>query len=345
MQWQLEIDSSVQSIQQINYLGNGSYFFVQDAKNQLYMISQYGRILWKKQLDDKILGQMHLIDFYKNNKYQLLFNTCNNLYLIDKNGSYVDDFPMKFINRASNGLELADFEKDKNYRIYLAFENKTFIALTKEGRKTEGWKFSKTAYKVTKQAISFSFNQKDYIAFFDSFNIYVLNRKGENRFTLRKSFTAGTNTVLNIEKKLEYFRIITTDASSRFCFIYPDGRSDIKGKFDECKLSTIANRVYVISESSKINIFDDKAALINSIEIDEPVNGNVLIQKDHNGQMNFTFAFHSQKQINIVDINGKMLYGMPIYGDYPFIYASLSNIPGKQLLCSSGKNLLFYSLP
>ena len=47
----------------------------QDTSNTLFAYSAKGKLVWKKKLNNKIIGEINSIDFYKNNKYQCIFNT------------------------------------------------------------------------------------------------------------------------------------------------------------------------------------------------------------------------------------------------------------------------------
>ena len=57
------------------------------------MTSSKGNILWKRQLGGIILDNINQIDFYKNKKIQYVFNTEDSLYIIDRLGQNVEDFP------------------------------------------------------------------------------------------------------------------------------------------------------------------------------------------------------------------------------------------------------------
>ena len=48
---------------------------VQDENLNLYLISSEGEILWKRKLQEAVIGSIRQIDLFKNNKLQLLFNT------------------------------------------------------------------------------------------------------------------------------------------------------------------------------------------------------------------------------------------------------------------------------
>ena len=104
--WELQLDTLVNMKPYIvlnHYTGNKEVL-VQDAADNLMLFGTNGKILWKRHLPEKILGQVHQIDFYKNNKLQLLFNTRGYIFLIDRNGKDVENYPIKFKSPATNGL-------------------------------------------------------------------------------------------------------------------------------------------------------------------------------------------------------------------------------------------------
>ena len=76
-----------------NHFLKKKMILIQDNLNNLISLNTSGEKLWSKSLKFKILGKINFIDFYKNNKYQALFNTKDQLHLIDRNGKYVDGFP------------------------------------------------------------------------------------------------------------------------------------------------------------------------------------------------------------------------------------------------------------
>jgi hypothetical protein len=53
-------------------------------------------------LNEKITGNIYMIDYFRNGKYQLLFSGKNYLHLLDRNGNYVERYPVKMRSAASN---------------------------------------------------------------------------------------------------------------------------------------------------------------------------------------------------------------------------------------------------
>ena len=84
----------------------------------MYLISSEGKLIWKKNIDSKIIGEIHQIDLYKNGRLQYAFNTENDFQIIDKNGKKVKEIK----NKNYLGLTIFDYDKAKNYR-FILFDN------------------------------------------------------------------------------------------------------------------------------------------------------------------------------------------------------------------------------
>ena len=79
-----------------NHRSGTKDIIVQDKDNTIHLISAGGKIKWSRSLESKILGDISQIDAYKNNKYQMVFNTKSKLHIVDILGNEIDDFPIKF---------------------------------------------------------------------------------------------------------------------------------------------------------------------------------------------------------------------------------------------------------
>ena len=64
-----------------NHKTKGKDILVQDIKNNLYLISNKGVILWKKTLNGAVSGTVEQVDLYKNGRLQLVFSTQKRLYI------------------------------------------------------------------------------------------------------------------------------------------------------------------------------------------------------------------------------------------------------------------------
>ena len=109
-----------------NHKTKGKDILVQDIKNNLYLISNKGVILWKKTLNGAVSGTVEQVDLYKNGRLQLVFSTQKRLYILDRNGKNVGEFPIKFSDDITQPVSVFDYDKKRNYRFFDYSKLKTF---------------------------------------------------------------------------------------------------------------------------------------------------------------------------------------------------------------------------
>jgi len=111
----------------------------QDEANNLYLINKEGVTVWKVKLQEPILSEIIQIDIYRNNKFQYLFNTKSQIHLLDRNGEAVKGYPVTLRSPATNGIAVVDYDNKKDYRYFVACEDKQIYAYTKDGKFVKGW--------------------------------------------------------------------------------------------------------------------------------------------------------------------------------------------------------------
>jgi hypothetical protein len=186
--WTLRLDTlaiiSAQGF--VNHVTNENEILIQDKNNSLYLINAKGTVLWKKKITEKIQSKIYTVDIYKNGKFQVLFNTKKALHLIDRNGNYVENYPITLASEASNSLSLFDYEADKDYRILIACKNKSIYNYNIHGVKQEKFNVVKTDNEVHLAIQYVKIGLSDYLVAMDEEGkIYTFSRKGVGRIGLR----------------------------------------------------------------------------------------------------------------------------------------------------------------
>jgi len=146
-----------------NHFTKEKMIVVQNADNKIFAINSKGEQMWSLQIESKILGKTSSIDFYKNNKYQCLFNTASQLYLIDRNGKNVNSYPKLLPSTTSIGHALFDYNNTKEYRIMIVGDDNNIYNLYKTGKINNGWKYEKTTKQITQPPIHFIVKSQDFI--------------------------------------------------------------------------------------------------------------------------------------------------------------------------------------
>jgi len=144
----LEKEQSVYTISPItskpyivrNHNNNKFEVLVQDSSNILYQISNGGVILWGDSLMKPITTAIHQVDFYRNKKLQYLFATKDQLHLLDRNGDYVENYPIKLEEGVeAQFLSVIDYDNSRRYRFMLVDQKGDIYLYDKNGKNLEGW--------------------------------------------------------------------------------------------------------------------------------------------------------------------------------------------------------------
>jgi hypothetical protein len=91
-----------------------------------------------------------------------LFSGKNDLHILDRNGNYIERYPVKLRSPATNSLALFDYDNNLTYRIVIAGEDKMIYTYDKSGSVVKGWKpFRSAGFVNDEQALRIS--GKDYV--------------------------------------------------------------------------------------------------------------------------------------------------------------------------------------
>ena len=233
--WSTNLDAPATINPQIvkNHYNGEDEIFIQDENNQIYLISNSGKILWKKPIDGTIIGNVHQVDMLKNNKLQMAFVTENKLYIVDRNGNNLKGYPKTLSKKAIVGLSVFDYDKNKNYRFMIPTADADILLLNMQGEMPSDWNYSGSS-NITTPLQYFNLKGKDYIVTADGGKAIILNRRGENRVT-PKGNTKGIETELFADILGSQDRFIAAGENGKILFIYTNNQvqeSEIK-KFEK----------------------------------------------------------------------------------------------------------------
>jgi hypothetical protein len=222
--WSVALDAPAIINPQIvkNHYNGEDEIFIQDENNQIYLISNSGKILWKKSIDGSIVGNVHQVDMLKNNKLQMAFVTENKLYIVDRNGNNLKGYPKTLSKKAIVGLSVFDYDKNKNYRFMIPTEDADVLLLNMQGEMPSDWNFTSTA-DITTPLQYFNIKGKDYIVTANSEKAMIVNRRGENRVT-PKDDTKGIKTSFFADAVGSQDRLVAAGENGKILFIYTNNQ-------------------------------------------------------------------------------------------------------------------------
>ncbi|MFY0713551.1 ribonuclease HII [Seonamhaeicola sp. NFXS20] len=311
-EWNIKLDADILNNPQFvtNHITKQKEIVVQDVNNNLYLISNKGKILWKKKLHGPVLGKINQIDIYKNGRLQLCFATPNRVYIIDRKGRDVAPFPRKFNDKITQPLSVFDYDNKKNYRLLIT-QGKNLLMYNVQSKIVEGFTFKSANNNIISQPKHFRIGSKDYLTFKTENKLYILDRTGRTRvkpktnalfsnqpiFLYNNQFTTTTNdgnlysasTNGNVSlKNLGFTKNHYLTTTSKTLVALNENKLTIKsktteldfGNYSKPEIFYINDKIYVTvtdKQSHKVYLFDSLSKLIPNF----PVYGNSLIQLDN----------------------------------------------------------------
>mgnify|MGYP001369861009 CR=1 FL=1 len=183
-----------------SHLDNTPEVITQDEKNNIYHLSKEFNLIWSDSIE-RINSEIYSIDYYKNNKKQILFSSKNKIYSYDRKGNPLTGFPIKNPSESNiEHLNVIDYDKSKRYRIITSHDNGEIYFLDKNGRKLDGWSPMKMKDQLVQEPLHVRVRGKDYIIILlKNGTLYLKNRKGADY----PGFPIKTNNDSNNKIKVE----------------------------------------------------------------------------------------------------------------------------------------------
>lgn len=306
---------------------------VQDVDNILYLISDSGNILWKKQLQGPILGDIEQIDIYKNGRLQLAFTTANRLYVLDRNGNDVSSFPLKFNDAITQPLSVFDYDKRKNYRL-LVTQGKNILMYNVKGKSVSGFNYTTNGSTIVTQPKHFRIGSKDYIVFGAGDNLKILNRQGKTRISVNDKIRFSENELYLYQNKFT-----TTNTLGQLVQI------DTRGKLNINSLNLTDKHNITTTSKTLVSLTENKLKIKSrTIDLDygEYTPPKIFYLND---KIYVTTTDLQSKKVYLFDSQAKPIPNFPVFGTSMAELQKLDKENGIELITKSGaKTVVVYKL-
>ncbi len=331
-----------------NHITGAKEIFVQDMKNNAYLINAAGRVLWKAPVRERINGSIYMIDYYKNGKYQILFSGKNYLHLLDRNGNYVERFPVRLRSPSTNSLALFDYDNNLNYRLLIAGEDKLIYAYDRSGNVIRGWKPFRTAGVVNAEVSWCRVSGKDYLIAADNSSLYLLDRRGNIRLRPDEAVTKAASSALRLSKGSSP-SLVCTSPDGTVQHIYFDGSvkkfriGSFSGNhsFDFFDIDGDGKGEYIFLDQGMLYLYDNNKTEMFTREFSS---------SELAGPITFNFS-SADRRIGVFDIENNLIYlidrrgndtkGFPLKGASMFSIGKLSNRSGWHLIVGGSDRFLY----
>lgn len=331
-----------------NTITNSKSIIVFDENNTCYFIDKEGNVKWQKNIESQILGQVWEIDYYKNGKIQFLFNTENKLYLIDVNGNYVENFPLKLPEKATTGLCLIDYEKKKNYRILIPTLNKKILNLNSSGKIVTDFSSPILKEIVNQPVQHLIFGNKDNILFSDvSGNISILDRKGKPRLSLKSLIVKNSLSKFYYDGKY----LITIDNGGKIVYISNEGNVDSK-YYPELKSNYLftyedfnndGNKDFICLEDKGLLILNKAGRKLFTYNFDEKVEKDIVVYNSEKRGKFFAIRGIESNRVFVFDKTGLLDESIAFKSETMPSFTNFSNNNQINLVGIVGNKVVVYS--
>ena len=354
--WESLLDTAISFKPQLvqNHNTNETEVFVQDMANNVYLLNNVGRILWKVKLPEPILSPVYQVDFYRNGKLQMLFNTRNYLYMIDRLGNMVEKYPVKLNSPAVGSVALFDYDNNKAYRMLIACEDRKVYAYDKTGKAIDGWGFRQSEYPVQTDLYHYRVENKDFIVFADKYKVYILDRQGRTRITPQNQFPVGKNTVIALDKapSLKQSSLVLADTSGTVHFIsLADGgisRKEIESFpadyfFLFQDVDGDQNGDFIFTDDKRLFVFRQDGKKILEVDTEEPITLRPYVYEFSATDIRIGIVQPQKNQILLYNNNGKIQKGFPMKGSTLFSIGRLDKTSTQYNLFVGSQNNFLYN--
>jgi hypothetical protein len=342
--WELQLDTTINSEPQLvkNHKSGAKEIFVQDEANKIYLISNTGKVIWSKQLQSKIIGKTHQIDVYKNNKLQLLFNTKNKIYLLDRNGNNVEKYPIKLNSEATNNVTPLDYSKTRDYRILIGCANNMVYNYNIQGDLVKGWEYQAATSFANQEMWHFALKNKDYIVIpLQNGQVKVVERSGRDRLSITEKLAKNSKQVfLKVGRELNKTYVTSIDTNGLVTKVYLNNKKE-EILFDEITAGSsfrYANNQFVFNNNNNLIVFDSEKNKIYELELETNItNSTIAISKDKIGVI-------ANNSIYLINNSGNIEKGFPLAGSTPFNIADINNDKTLNIVVGDGNKIVTYNL-
>ena len=316
-----------------NHTNNQMEIVVQDIKNNLYLISNDGKVLWKKQLEGKLLGTVEQIDMYKNGRLQLAFATPHRLYILDRNGKDVSPFPLKFNDEITQPLSVFDYDNRKDYRLMVT-QGKNVLMYDKQANIVTGFTYKKADNTINTQPRHFRIGRKDYIVFVQGNELEILDRVGRTRINVKNNISFSDNDIYLYDNKFTA-TTVTGDLI----------QIDDNGKLSSLNLN-LGEKHSLAATSKTLVTMSDNILMIktNRVELDF---GTYTAPKIFylNDKIYVSVTDLQTKKIYLFDSLGKEIPNFPVYGNSSITLDNIDNGKGLEFVTKGDSNsILIYQM-
>ena len=330
-----------------NKTSSSKNLFIVDKGFNIYYTDVSGNILWTYKIDSPIISEIQELDYYKNGKSQLIFNTKKSIYIIDKLGKDIDGYPFSPKNEITNGLSVFDFDKKKDYRIIFAAKNNIIENIGLDRKNITGWNSPKTFSNVFKQVKYARIAGVDLLIVYQEENkILIFDRRGKLISSTKDRFMLSANNNFSLTNNKGTACFVNTTKDGEIVYIYSNGKTDKRffNKFSSSHFYCISdinndnNPEYIFADGNNLYVYKGNGSLLFQKEFPSKIKHAIKVININMKYIEITTA----DKIYLIDKSGSVCEGFPFSGTSKFYILDVNNDKKLEVLVANNKTFLIY---
>jgi hypothetical protein len=203
----------------------------QTADGTLYILDETGEILWKRVMNEAILGPVTPVDYFHNGGVQLLFVTASALHLVDLNGQYVGNYPIRLPSAASFAPTILPGTDSRPLSVYVNCTNGQVYAYELSGKPIDNWLYNGNLQGLRQPLLPWIFRGKSCLA---SVNlegmVTCFDERGSELHPWTDLPPLDAGATLRRYSLLPSHKdaVLAYAAAGRIVVLFPDGRHEIR---------------------------------------------------------------------------------------------------------------------
>lgn len=335
-----------------DYLSKTLQVFTQDKDNRISLISCTGKVLWQRQLDGPLIGGVAQIDRYRNGKLQMLCNTANKVYLIDRLGRDVEGFPVGLKSQASTPLSVFDYEGKKDYRIIVPMVDGGLLNLGGDGKPVQGWEPVKLSGPALAAVEHVRIKGKDFLVLaLRNGKVAVLDRRGTVRYDAKLRMDRiqtflGSREAMDIADR----RMLWADSSGAVLSGKLDGTVDTLSPATSGKVALFDvdgdEHIEVLRTTISALTAESKGKVLFRLNFPDSPDAMAFGVPLEGEEVAIGLVLPEQDQVRLYDAAGELWPGFPLKGAVRSSVADINLDGVLELVTADGEGVVtVYALP
>jgi hypothetical protein len=298
------------SFMQMAHAKQQNYLLVNDDAT-LVAVTTDGKELWSFSSDQKFVQNPQVVDLENDGSNEVVLLTAKQLTILNSQGKVQKGFPVN-LNSTALSVSCLNYDQAYNYRFFVNLSQKV-ICFNESGSIVKGWNFVPQKNNLLKKGCNYIQTQgKDYIGFTDQKGVhYVLNRRGENRFSTSHQFLLPNETPFFVASSVNDLRYMGYKNQYITNFYLQSGIRD-SVKIDRRIAPTAVRWLayknepkLILEEGNRIFILDQFGYVLK--ELLKPEGADQLIAVHSGLKEIYTFYDATKELIYFLNSTGKML--------------------------------------